>query len=235
MVKQKSTNKTNDFDIIEPKDEHGIRYLASLNEELEQFLETFPKFKDLNIRIVFLGSENTVDYDNAKVPDESGSVAIGDGVQDEEIIIMLENVASITHEFGHMVDDYSINMGNRDIWSSDYKFAIIAHQYNKEIDKQIQNNIPKDRNYEFVRKDIKDYACQNYEIYARLFQQYYLDLYGETRLTRMKEPLDMADETARTVYQEHKELIGNYFDDVYYNVQFEPNLLDLNEQLGRSL
>lgn len=155
MVKQKSTNKTNDFDIIEPKDEHGIRYLASLNEELEQFLETFPKFKDLNIRIVFLGSENTVDYDNAKVPDESGSVAIGDGVQDEEIIIMLENVASITHEFGHMVDDYSINMGNRDIWSSDYKFAIIAHQYNKEIDKQIQNNIPKDRNYEFVRKDIK--------------------------------------------------------------------------------
>lgn len=89
--------------------------------------------------------------------------------------------------------------------------------------------------HDFVRKDIKDYACQNYEIYARLFQQYYIDLYGETRLTKMKEPLDIADETARIVYQEHKELIDNYFDEVYYNVQFEPNLLDINKQLGRSL
>lgn len=51
----------------------------------------------------------------------------------------------------------------------------------------------------------------------------------------MKEPLDIADETARIVYQEHKELIDNYFDEVYYNVQFEPNLLDINKQLGRSL
>lgn len=83
--------------------------------------------------------------------------------------------------------------------------------------------------------DLKRYSELNVETFARLFQQYYLDLYGENEITRMKEPLDIADETARTVYQEHKELIGNYFDEVYYNVQFEPNLLDLNEQLGRSL
>ena len=82
---------------------------------------------------------------------------------------------------------------------------------------------------------IREYACESFEVYARLFQQYYLDVYGETRLTRMKEPLDIEDKTARNVYQEHKELIDNYFDEVYYNVQFEPNLLDLNEQLGRSL
>ena len=89
MVKNRTNrrNKRTDFEIIKPKDEHGIQYLDSLNKELEDFLETFPKFKNLNIRIVFIGSEGVIDYESANVPEVSGSVKIGDGVSDEEIII----------------------------------------------------------------------------------------------------------------------------------------------------
>ena len=89
MVKNRTNrrNKRTDYEIIKPKDEHGIQYLDSLNKELEDFLETFPKFKNLNIRIVFIGSEGVIDYESANVPEVSGSVKIGDGVSDEEIIL----------------------------------------------------------------------------------------------------------------------------------------------------
>lgn len=227
--------KKDDYVIIKPNDAVGKEYVESLEKEINDFLETFPKFKQLRITIKFLGYPEVINYENEKIPDESGEVTIGNGVYNEQMEIDLRNISSITHEFGHLVDDYSINLGNNELWSTRTDFAILHHIYSKEIDKQIKEEFKDDPHYEYKRNMIRDYACESFEVYARLFQQYYLDVYGETQLTRMKEPLDIEDKTARTVYQEHKELIGNYFDDVYYNVQFEPNLLDLNEQLGRSL
>lgn len=207
----------------------AYNYIIENVDLLRDIIDSFPKFKNKGLVIKFKDTEKRpIAYKHQRQPLESGETTIGTGNLQKSIEIELAGISSLIHEFGHLVDEYEIKNRNS-LYSETSDYALINHLYKETLSKELKASNTQ------LTHDLKRYSELNVETFARLFQQYYLDLYGENELTRMKKPLDIADETARKVYQEHKELIDNYFDEVYYNVQFEPNLLDLNEQLGRSL
>ena len=101
-----------------------------------------------------------------------------------------------THEFGHIIDNHS----------NDPEFSSIKELY--------KNNYNELREINKTNHTYERYILQNNEIFARLFQQYYLNNFKLPDDFKNIE-IDTGEEVAINVYNNNKEIINEYFDNQF--------------------
>lgn len=98
-------------------------------------------------------------------------------------------------------------------------------------------------NYSEISSNYEQYILKNREIFARLFQQYYLNNFNVSERFQKIE-IDIGEEIAMKMYEQHRTEIEEYFDKEFikiyentarYHVQLSEDLLELEQNQSYEL
>lgn len=190
---------------FKPKRKKALEYVEELTPALNEFLKTVDTLSDKNISVSFFDdrkddeiSDFKGEYFERVVPHNSGSATFRPkSAQNGSIKINMYNTASIVHEFGHLLDVESDGDPQSVRWSERDDFKMFLEAYSQAL---AEKDVP---------KWYYDYCTTPTEVFARLFQEWHKDLFGENKLTEVWH-YEIGDQVSRDLYKSDYR-IGQYF------------------------
>ena len=109
------------------------------------------------------------------------------------------------HELGHIIDKTH---------STNTEFKPLIEQYKKTHEYMKNENLIK---YAETYSNYENYIVMNDEIFARLFHQYYLNNFNVSERFQKIE-IDVGEQVAMKMYEQHRTEIEEYFDKEFINI-----------------
>ena len=141
---------------------------------------------------------------------------------EQRLLLNKEYINMSIHELGHILDisqKHSSHVGFQNIYETYKNTYDILKQYQELIDERYER-----------------YLLQPREVFARLFQQYYLNNLETDKLFQNIE-IDVAEIVAIAVYKQNTELLNEYFDKKFIELyqkteRFQQSITDALYNLG---
>lgn len=149
----------------------------------------------------------------------------------KKLSVNMKCISMAIHELGHIIDK-----GH----STNTEFSPLIEIY-KKTNEDMKNE--KIINYSEISSNYEQYILKNREIFARLFQQYYLTNFNVSERFQKIE-IDIGEEIAMKMYEQHRTEIEEYFDKEFikiyektdrYHVQLSEDLLEFEQNQSYEL
>ena len=123
----------------------------------------------------------------------------------KRLCVNMNCISMATHELGHVIDITH---------SANTEFRPLIENYKKTYEKMKNEDLV---NYSETSSIYEQYIFMNREIFARLFQQYYLNNFDVSERFQKIE-IDIGEEIAMNMYEQHRTEIEEYFDKQFINI-----------------